>query len=213
MNLRLGILTKIEKYGYPEDDMRFQILNTISSAITYAMMRMSVYLTSKDQIISPDIVRMLIGIQGGDLLKLLEDDVKFTRLGFLTIIQFQIENFLKVLLSNLEKNNPPTNYYDIVKRILDVLEINDQKIKLEELNVLAYMRNCLHSNGVHTNPAKTFEIDGHKFEFETGKICHNTSWSEIILGLDHSINIIYEILEHKQIINLKKPLNSCYIPK
>jgi len=146
-------------------------------------------------------------------LKLLEHDVKFTRIGFLTFIQFHTENFLKVLLSNLEDENPPTKYYEIVVRILKLLEMKDQEIKIDKLNVLAYMRNCLHSNGTHTNRSKTFEIEGHKFEFEEGKLCNNTSWGEIIFALDNSIDIINEIIEHQKIKGILKQLPISYVPK
>ncbi len=212
MNLRLKVLDLIKKHGYPKEDVRTYVLNTISWALTFALIRFNIYLTLKHEKIPHDISTKLIGIENWDL-KLLETDVKFTRIGFLTFIQFHIENFLKIILSNLEENNPPKYYYNLVERILKVLKIKDFEDKLAELNVLAYMRNCLHSNGVHTNPSKTFEIDDHKFEFEKGKKCKNTSWPEIILALDHSINIIDEILQNKQIINIKKQLDVSYIPK
>lgn len=211
MKLRLKILGLIEKHGYGENDIRFHILNSIASVLHYALMRINFGLVCRAKQISPEVVALVTGTPNWDL-KLLEDDVKFTRIGVLTLIQFQIENFLKVLLSNLEENNPPRKYHEIVEKILRFLEINEVETKIDKLNVLSYMRNCLHSNGIHTNFSKTFEIDGHKFEFVKGKLCHNASWAEITFALDHVINIIDEIIEHEKIKDIKKQLPTSYIP-
>lgn len=211
MKLRLKILDLIEKHGYTENDIRYYVLNSIAWALHFALIRIHFYLACKSQKIPPDIVTQLIGTSNWDL-KLLEHDVKFTRIGILTFIQFQIENFFKILLANLEENNPPRKYHEIVEKILKFLEIKEIETKIDKFNVLAYMRNCLHSNGIHTNFSKTFEIDGHKFEFVKDKVCHTTSWGEIIFVLDHAINIIDEIIEHKKIKDIKKQLSISYIP-
>jgi len=95
MKLRLKILDLIEKHGYTENDIRYHVLNSIAWALHFALMRINFYLACKAQKISPEIVTQLIGTPNWDL-KLLEHDVKFTRIGVLTLIQFQIENFYTV---------------------------------------------------------------------------------------------------------------------
>lgn len=211
MELRLKILDLIEKHGYTENDIRFHVLNTIASTLHYSLMRINFYLACKSKKIPHELIVQLTGTPNWDL-KLFEDDVKFTRIGFLTLIQFQIENFMKILLSNLEENDPPRKYYEIVEKILKLLELKDIEIKKGKLNVLAYMRNSLHSNGIHTNSPKTFEIDSHKFEFIKNKSSHNTSWAEIIFALEHVTDIINEIIEHQKIKDIKKQLPLSYIP-
>ena len=208
MKLRLKILDLLEKHGYTENDIRYYVLNAIAWALHFSLMRINFYLACKSQKIPSITITELIGTPNWDL-KLFEIDVKFTRIGMISIIQFQIENFLKILLSNLEENDPPKKYYEIVEKILKLLEIKDIEIKKDKLNILAYMRNCLHSNGMHTNPSKTFEIDGYEFKFEKDKICHNTSWGEITFALDHAIDVIDEIITHQKIKDIKKqlPLN------
>ncbi len=213
----LGLRTKIDeiknKYPYPDEDGRKSALNALTWIISSAIMRFNIILALKNNKIKPNVVQSLIGLKKGDLKTALEADLTFTKLSLVAIFQFQIENLFKIILSNLTKNKPPQGYYNIVEKIVTALDLKDSEKKLETMNFLAYMRNCLHSNGIHTKPSKTFEIEGQKFEFIQGKQYEGGDWAEIAFAVDRSIDIVEEILDHQKIKGISNLLPSQYFPK
>lgn len=213
----LSLRTKIQniknKYPYPDEDGRKYALNALTWIISSALMRFNIILALKNHKIKPNVVQRLIGLRKGDLITALEADLIFTKLSFVSIFQFQIENLFKIILSSLNQNKPPQGYYKIVEKVVTTLDLKDSEKKLETINFLAYMRNCLHSNGIHTNPSKTFEIEGHKFKFIQGKQYEGGDWAEIVFAVDCSMDIIEEILDNQKIKGIFGPLPSQYFPK
>ena len=200
------------KYGYPEDDGRVKILNNLTWAIVSIVSRLNIILALNNKQFSHEQVGNLIGLSKGDLKTPIEADLLFVRLSFVALFQFQVETLLKIILREIEGKEPPKTYHKIVEQTLKVLQINDWERKLDILNILAYMRNCFHSNGVHTRRSKTFEIQNHRFEFVYGQSYLGGSLDEIHLAANEALTVLEEILDTDQVKNLTVPLPFVFVP-
>ena len=163
--------------------------------------------------ISHESFKILIGLERGDLKIPMEADMLFVRLSFVALFQFQLETLLKILLSKITHKSTPDGYYNIAKEILDILDIKNSKTKHNILNCLALMRNCLHSNGIHTKPSKTITVKGHKMKFVKGKSYHGGNLDEIHFMVNEVLMILEEILDHPKIQEIKIQLPNQFMPK
>lgn len=213
LQLRLRIQEIKNKFGYPEKDGREKILNNITWIIASVVMKMNIALEYNNNPQIRPTIQKLIGLSQGDLKTPLEVDVDITRMSFITMFQFQLETLMKILLAEFSTKKLPQGFYDISKELLTVLSIKNIDYKLDVLNALAYMRNCLHSNGVHNKPTKTFDVNGLKLEFIENKLLKVGKWEEICHLANESISIIGEILETPKVSDLKGTLSDVYIPK
>jgi len=213
IELRSYIQETKNKFELSENDGRVKILNNLTWIIASEVMKMNIALKYNN---NPEIrptIQKLIGLSRGDLKTPLGVSIDISRMSFVTVFQFQLETLMKILLAELTKKNPPIGFYNISDRLLNVLSINNIDYKLDVLNALAYMRNCLHSNGVHTNPSKSFEVNGLKLDFIENKLLKIGKWEEICHLARESISIIGEILDNSKVRELESPIPEVYIPK
>ncbi len=137
---------------------------------------------------------------------------KMTRLGFVTLFLFQIENLLKNLLRGLGQE-PPKGYYDIARTLLRSVSVSDPDSKLEILNTPALIRNSLHANGIHygyKESSSSLTIGGVAYEFVHSKPVRCAGWHHIIHALDAVVGVIIEILSTPAIKALKDPIEDQY---
>lgn len=94
----------------------------------------------------------------------------FTRLGFLTLYQFQLETMLRDLLAVMSPSKKESAFYSIAKQVLELSGVSDPDRKLRILNLPALLRNSLHTNGIHNPPSNykapvTVDIGGVVYQF------------------------------------------------
>jgi hypothetical protein len=151
--------------------------------------------------------RKIINLEEGDLEEALSDIFVLTKFNILPLIQFQIENMLKNILLHLQPSNKIKGYYNICNALLKIVTINHKTEKLEELQIPAYIRNSLHSNGIHDNirhqTPQIFIIDKVEFRFEHDCVINCAGHGHIYLSLDNTFNIIDEILGTTEIGSIK----------
>ena len=207
--LNQKIIQFLKDSKYVQEDARFITLNNIVLLILSAIMRMNVLISLKEGLITEEKIGQVFRISAEDLPSILNDEMTLTKIAFVTVFQFQIEHLFKILLSRLDKRPLPIKYYHITDRLLKILGV-DNSDKLDKLNVLAYVRNCLHSNGMHYNKNKIFVIDGYDFKFVKGELFKNANWGEIHYMTNSAFNVIKEILESDIVKQLPHPLPDQY---
>jgi len=212
LQLRLRIRKIKNKYPYDEQDGRKKILNNLTWLIAIILMKMNIALAYNNKPETRPILRELIGLTEGDLITPLQTDIDLSRFCFVTLFQFQLENLMKILLKELKVKNIPTGFYKIANKLLVKIGIPDYNSKLDTLNALAYMRNCLHSNGIHINEKKSFNVNGLILDFLKNKPFHKGEWGEITHCANESITIIEEILDRPDIFKINGPIDEKYIP-
>lgn len=201
----------LQNSGYGQEDARCIILKNISSLIAPPLMRASIIISIQNNVITEEKVKEIFGDYGGDLSDLLDYDMRIARIAYVTLFQFQVESLFSVILSELSAQRLPKGYYCKAKKLLEILNMNND-YKLDKLNALAFVRNCLHSNGIHSKDNKTFVIDGYVFKFVKGKSFENASWGEILYMTNSAFEVIKEILESDKVKQITHPLTHQYIP-
>lgn len=195
----------LTKYGYPDNDGRNIILSSCCNLFMSSVMNMSLLESLDKKIISEEQARKLLSNDLGDFhaSMMVENDIR--RISFVTNFQFQIETLFKIILSSIGEN-VPRQYYDIVTKLLSVLQIHNSEEKIKTLNILAYVRNCLHSNGIHTNQSKEFTLDGYTFRFEKNKPFNQARWAHIYFVVINIHPILEEILDSQLVQSITPPI-------
>lgn len=131
-----------------------------------------------------------------------------SRLSLVVLYQFQVEYLYKSLIAALGENSP-RGYYNIAKKILQILSLDDQDKKFRILYTPALIRNSYHSNGVHTdknNPSWALDLDGCRFDFSLNQKISCAGWGHIVHALNAATLVLNEVLcsdkiKSKSIIN------------
>jgi len=213
IELRKKIIRIKNKHGLPEDDGRVQAFNNLAWSTVSIISRLNIILALNNRTIPESTVRQLIGLETGDIKIPMEADLTFTRLSYTAIFNFQIENLLKNILAILEKKNPPQSFYRILEKILKILSIVNSEEKFDILYSMALMRNCLHSNGIHTQETKHIKIKGHEMNFVEGQSYEGGNLDEIHFVANEMLDVLEEILDHEKVKNLDIPLPKQFTPK
>ena len=90
--------------------------------------------------------------------------------------------------------NPPTGYFKILEKVIELSNILDGERKHYALYTLALHRNALHNNGIHYPTNKKFnhiliEIRDIKFEFKKGEQIE-INFSQLAVLLDKIVDIL-----------------------
>lgn len=205
LKLRNKFLELNTKYGYPDHDGRVILLNNICNLIMSAIMNMSLLISLDKKIIKEEQVRRLLSVDTGNFHGSMMAENDLRRVVYITIFQFQIETLFKVLLTGLGEI-PSKNYYNIIKQILTRLNLSNFSQKKDTLNILAYMRNCMHSNGVHTKPSKDFILDNYTFKFQQGESFNQAKWAHLHYVSDNVVEILEDVLDSTEIQAIAPPL-------
>lgn len=132
-----------------------------------------------------------------------------SRLGFVLIAQFQIENLVKNLSRELNLKLPQP-YYTAVRNLLERLGLSHG---LETLNVPALIRNSLHSNGIHhgyRGESKTVVVHGVTYEFVHGHRVRCASWEHVAHALEGSLGVLGQVLDHHDVRSIADPMMDAY---
>ena len=83
-------------------------------------------------------------------------------------------------------------------------KVADHQTKHDILMVPAWIRNTLHSAGIHSRASKTVVIDGESYRFEKGKRLSCGSWSHLIYCLSNALDIYEEMLCSSVVTSIPK---------
>lgn len=129
--------------------------------------------------------------------------IDFLRLGFVTLIHFQIENLFHNILKHLNVLPKKTGYWYLTDAILEQCSIKKSGYEKDVLTAFAYIRNSLHGNGIHRNPNLTRKIGGRELNFIKGKRIECATWEDIIVLLIANVEVLEKVLLSDKVINIK----------
>lgn len=136
----------------------------------------------------------LLGLENQSALQNVLTDLNANaKASFLTVVQFALENSARRVAVELAGQGAPMGFKDIGKMLVTETGLSDPRNKLDLLLVLAYLRNTLHSNGIHYWPDVTITVAGEPFKFQKGKRSDCASWSHILYALLYSLSVFEEM--------------------
>lgn len=197
--------------GYSGKDARGVALSNCRGLAASSVMLMNILTMGEEGKISGDDFLKLIGLK--DVTPQVAADIleKTTRLGFVVLFQFQLENLLANIHRQLHSNDPPRGFYMLAQQFARMLP--DSARKLELLNTPALIRNSLHSNGIHHGRGKSstaVEIEGVEFEFVHGQKVSCAGWGHLALAFGASLDVMEEILTLPAVASVADPLLDQY---
>ena len=140
-------------------------------------------------------IMQLLGLQSPeDLKSCLCDLNRNAKASFITMTQFALENCISRVLDSIPSERVQGTFSRSSLRLLEVTKIPDHQTKHEILMVPAWIRNALHSAGIHGRASRTIVIGGESFMFEKGKRLSCGSWSHLTHCLLIALDVYREML-------------------
>ena len=188
------IVAIMGRVPYKQGDARWAMLsNLIPPSVLYVTaINFRIYLPEY----SESVIKMLdlVDRSQESIQAALDDYSATVKQAFVVNSQFQVENGLKNLLRALEPANTTDSFVRIAREILVVCKVSDLDLKHRVLYTPALIRNCLHSNGIHTRSSVTNVINGVEYKFEQGQRFTCGHLSQVVHALSASLDVIEEIL-------------------
>jgi len=202
--------------SFDNDDGRKDIYGILRNQILWLQVTLHIMHAENIRMLEPSqVFKDVFGI-GYEHTKWWKEDFQIqVKDSFMTMYNFMLENFFKILLSELDTSkNPSFGYYKILENVITLSNIPDGKKKLYAIYTLALHRNALHNNGFHYPTSKEFdhiiiEIRDIQFEFKKGKETE-MNFSQMAVLLDKIIDILDEIISSpkvQQLISVSKYFN------
>lgn len=137
-----------------------------------------------------------------------EDWEKFQRLGLVTLAQFRLEYMLGTLVRALGLTiKGPPGFHNYARALVDGVGLSPADDKVKLLMLPAYLRNSLHSGGIHTGKDFVDPLGRPRFEMKHGKLLHCVGWLHILDALDSSLSVVEELLSSRRVFeNVPDPL-------
>ena len=213
ISLRDFIMQCFKKSSFPEEDLRSRIFLNIEGQLGNIISFLNVLLCMQEGIIPPEKYITYFGLVDKGKGPLLARKLSmYMRLSLITMFQFQVENyFVNVLYALKPQEKPPPSYMSAMRKLIDNLSISEKQEKKDILTILQYMRNTLHSNGIHNNRNFSKKLDGFVFEFERGKKINCASWVGIPIAIRNVIKIIEEVNHSSKIMKIQELVKDQYI--
>jgi S-adenosylmethionine synthetase len=117
------------------------------------------------------------------------------------MFQFQLENLFRNTLKELGVS-VPSGYYKVAEKITDRLSLPNRKHTIRRLNIIAYIRNSLHNNGIHEafNKKDTIiQVDKIPFSFKHLKTVNCATWDHISHAWNGLLPVIRRIYFHSDV--------------
>lgn len=203
-------LSKKYENQYSKEDIRWSIFNDLDGVLLHSATIYNILAFCEKGLLNSQNSKALFGfdINDPDYVFLLQNTANYEKIFFAVLVNFNIENFLKIILQQVQNKNPPNGFYVITKQLLTELQIPDLDEKLNILNTLARIRNALHSHGVHTQEnISSYTIGTQTFEFIKNQEINCATWDHILLALEAVINIVDEIVQHPKVNSLKNTIH------
>jgi len=201
----LWVLAMGEKgpYSILIPDGRRQVL-TLEQFAEFFHVRLTPETTTEDKI-----------IHNKNISKFANDLSKSLLIGITTTSHFQLEHFFDLIRHPLEQTikSKISKNSEFMRKIVEIVSElgSDMEIKLD---ILRYMRNTLHNDGVHKNKNPIhYSIDGVKYDFENGEISNTSSWGHFYLVINEIVEILYQIVTSDTVKKFDGPLQTKHLKR
>lgn len=195
----------LEKLALPNDDVRAEgIIHVRQFCNTLAAVPIKLQQNAENKR-NVSIIIQLLGLKRPEHFKsCLVDLNKNAKVSFITMTQFALENCIERVLDAIPGEKAQGSFSKSSLRILEVTKIADHQKKHDILMVPAWIRNTLHSAGIHSRTSKTIVIDGESYKFEKGKRLSCASWSHLMHCLLNALDIYGEIFSSSVVASISK---------
>lgn len=147
----------------------------------------------------------LLGLSNiDDLRRILHDFNANAKAGFITTVQFALENCIVCIIEAIPGVDPQFNFSQNAEIIIELSEILQVENKLDLMMLPAWIRNALHANGIHTKSNRTIVVDGESYIFERGQRIACGSWSHLFHAVFHSLSVVEEIFLSNRISTIEQ---------
>lgn len=186
-----------DEFGHAETDARRVNLNNVlmATGAASATLRLlhwakfdggDVHLIAALNLLDPEYINLVA-----------EDMLRSSRLFLLLECQFQFEALMRNVLISLSGERGPQGFYNLARRLIELVQLPEPNEKLADMNVAALMRNSMHANGVHHGQKGSSSVrvlDGIEFRFENGARVQCGHWLHVTTALAASLGVIRAIL-------------------
>jgi hypothetical protein len=193
------------KLALPNDDVRAEgIIHVRQFCNTLAIVPIKLQQNAEIRRNVP-VIMQLLGLQHRDHLKSCLGDLnKNAKVSFITMTQFALENCIECMLDALPREKAQGTFSKSSLRLLAATKVADHQTKHDILMVPAWVRNTLHSGGIHSRASKTIVIDGESYDFEKGKRLSCASWSHLVHCLLNALAIYEEMFSSSVVASIPK---------
>ena len=136
---------------------------------------------------------------------------KTNKLAFVLLCQFQIENLLANVIRELHLQEA-RGFYQLSKTVVAHFAL--RKNAHDILYLPAAIRNSLHFNGIHQSPKtwadKRVTLDEVEYRFKLDSPVSCASWAHIAHALEHSIEVLSDILDAPEVKAISDPMFDHY---
>jgi len=145
-----------------------------------------------------------INTTNDDIRNIADSFEMFIKLAFIHIFFSSIESSFRMLLRSIDPsscNNATKEFKSIYSALLSKLKLDYKPL----LDILTYLRNTIHNNGVYfpvSNKNVSIRYKGTLYVFKIGKPHEYASWPELLIIIDDVRVMMEQIIYHKQISSL-----------
>ena len=151
INKTSTLIDKLNKKGIPNDDFRREKLgafNIITIATIYDLADYDNDIRYNDSRIPKMLKHDNPHLEEGQLQKIIEGIDFRNKVSYLVISLFQFEILYKELAKNMGFTGKE-NYYNVISYVINNLDVENKKEKIDSLIIPSTVRNTLHSSGYH----------------------------------------------------------------
>lgn len=201
------IKDKIDEFKYNEGDIRKSVFNNINTAIITSGMSLKIICIALDEV---DNKKFDINSDKQYSEYTYNLDL-IMRLSLISIIHFQVDNFIKRIIEQIPELKVSDNFSENVKKMKEELHLTQQNEDI--LMTFTKMRNSLHNNGIHNKDKYQTTIKNRNFIFEKDKNVVCSSWEELFFLLDLIVcDVMPSIIGSDKISKIDTILDTTYIP-
>jgi len=183
-----------KKRDYPLTDIRADFFVTFAELGLWLLIQLDHF----REMLKPNstIISMYLNLTKNDLKQFWVQHDTINRSSYCSKAMFDIEHFLKTIMSALGVENNK-GYYSFSEDFLYEIDFyNPQRFKI--LNAPAQMRNSLHKDGY---ASKNFDVilRGHEYNFVRGQQINFAGWDNLYIMFDEIIDLLIEIIKQPRV--------------
>lgn len=147
------------------------------------------------------VVRALFGAETESTQTAADNLDKFTRLGLITMVQFQVENLISNVIRALGAT-PVNGYQAVVGQLLAIIQWPTANRASRVLLVPAVIRNTLHNNGMHAGKDLDVQVHGVRFRIRRGGRMGKAGWGHVVHVLRVQLRLLEQILHDPAMLSV-----------
>jgi len=184
----------IDNLNLDEGDVRIQgMIHVRQLCNTLAAIPIKLQQNAENPNSIPAVLSLLGLSNSDDLSSVLQDFNANAKAGFITTVQFALENCIVCIIEAIPRVDPQNGFGQNARVIIELGEIPQAEQKLDLMMLPAWIRNTLHANGIHNRSNRTIEVDGESYIFERGQRISCGTWSHLFHAIFHSLAVVEEI--------------------